>query len=89
MHTPNTASRGRVADLHTSGAPTPSHLNVLSEGELALRWGVSAKTLQRWRSEGRGPVFLKLSKRITYPLEYILEYEREALRRSTSESVAR
>ena len=28
---------------------------VLSENELAQHWGVSPKTLQRWRSEGRGP----------------------------------
>ena len=32
---------------------------VLSENELAQRWGMSPKTLQRWRSEGRGPRFLK------------------------------
>jgi transposase-like protein len=35
---------------------------VLSENELAERWGVNPKTLQRWRSEGRGPHYLKLSK---------------------------
>lgn len=27
---------------------------VLSENELAERWGVSPKTLQRWWNEGRG-----------------------------------
>jgi predicted site-specific integrase-resolvase len=25
----------------------------INENELAQRWGVSPKTLQRWRSEGR------------------------------------
>jgi len=48
---------------------------------------VSAKTLQRWRSEGRGPHYLKLSKRVTYPLELIAEYERSALHAATSERV--
>ena len=41
----------------------------LTETELAQRWGISPKTLQRWRSENRGPSYLKLSKRVTYPVE--------------------
>jgi predicted DNA-binding transcriptional regulator AlpA len=48
----------------------------LTENELAERWGVSPKTLQRWRSERRGPSYLKLSKRVTYPIEDILAFER-------------
>lgn len=47
----------------------------LSENELAQRWGVSPKTLQRWRSENRGPSYLKLSKRVTYPVEDIIAFE--------------
>lgn len=47
----------------------------LKESELAERWGVSPKTLQRWRTERRGPPYLKLSKRVTYPLEDILTFE--------------
>ena len=50
---------------------------------------MSPKTLQRWRTEGRGPKYLKLSKRVTYPLEAITEYERCALHISTSERVAK
>ena len=38
---------------------------VLSEADLASRWGMSPKTLQRWRMEGRGPHYLKLGKRVT------------------------
>lgn len=48
---------------------------VLNENELAQRWGISPKTLQRWRSEGRGPRFLKLSKRVIYPLDEIQHFE--------------
>jgi DNA-binding XRE family transcriptional regulator len=43
----------------------------LTETELAQRWGISPKTLQRWRSENLGPSYLKLSKRVTYPVEDI------------------
>ncbi|WP_238945078.1 helix-turn-helix transcriptional regulator [Vandammella animalimorsus] len=57
----------------------------MNENELAQRWGVSPKTLQRWRSEGRGPRYLKLSKRVSYPVEAILDFEREVLHDSTSE----
>ena len=56
-----------------------------SENELADRWGVSPKTLQRWRTEGRGPKYLKLSKRVIYPLEEIQTFESNALYASTSE----
>lgn len=47
----------------------------INENELATRWGVSPKTLQRWRSEGRGPRYLKLSKRVSYPLDEIFLFE--------------
>lgn len=67
---------------------SPGDRRVLNENELAQRWGVSPKTLQRWRSEGRGPRYLKLSKRVGYPVDAIVEFEREALHDSTSERAA-
>ena len=66
---------------------SPGDRWVLNENELAQRWGVSPKTLQRWRSEGRGPRYLKLSKRVSYPLEAILDFEYSALHESTAERV--
>jgi predicted DNA-binding transcriptional regulator AlpA len=63
----------------------PEARRVLNENELAQRWGISTKTLQRWRSEGRGPKYLKLSKRVSYPLESVLDFEHSALHASTSE----
>ena len=62
-----------------------SFLSWINENELAQRWGVSPKTLQRWRSEGRGPRYLKLSKRVGYPVESVIEFERGALHDSTFE----
>ena len=67
----------------------PGDRRVLNENELAQRWGVSPKTLQRWRSEGRGPRYLKLSKRVSYPIEAVIDFEYSALHDSTSERVAR
>ena len=67
----------------------PGDRRVLNENELAQRWGLSPKTLQRWRSEGRGPRYLKLSKRVSYPLEAVIDFEYSALHDSTSERVAK
>ena len=46
-----------------------------TETELAHRWNVSIKTLQRWRSEERGPPYIKLSKAVRYPVDEIVTYE--------------
>lgn len=61
----------------------------LTENELAERWGVSPKTLQRWRTDGRGPSYLKLSKRVAYSIEDILAFESSQKRvRENSHEVA-
>lgn len=59
----------------------------LNQRQLADRWDVSEATLERWRSEGIGPVFLKLQGRVLYRLEDIEAFESESLRKSTSERV--
>ncbi len=59
------------------------HKIAINENELAQRWGISPKTLQRWRTEGRGPNYMKLSKRVTYPLDEILDFEHRALHEAT------
>lgn len=62
----------------------------LSEAELAHRWGISPKTLQRWRLLGKGPLFAKFSKRVVYPLNgdnCILDWESTSLYRSSSERI--
>ena len=46
-----------------------------TETELARRWNISAKTLQRWRCEGAGPPYIKLSKAVRYPVDDIVAYE--------------
>jgi hypothetical protein len=58
---------------------------MMNENELATRWNISPKTLQRWRSEGRGPRFMKMSKRVVYPIDEVFDFESKALRASTWE----
>lgn len=59
----------------------------LNQRQLADRWDVSEATLERWRSEGIGPVFLKLQGRVLYRLEDVESFESDSLRKSTSERV--
>ncbi|CAH0443889.1 helix-turn-helix transcriptional regulator [Ralstonia pseudosolanacearum] len=56
----------------------------LAETELAARWGLSIKTLQRWRQDHMGPVFCKLGSRVAYLISDIEAYERRVSRNSTS-----
>jgi len=55
----------------------------ISQTELAQRWQLGESTLERWRSEGIGPVFLKLRGQVRYRDTDILAYEDQALHAST------
>lgn len=57
----------------------------LNQRHLADRWRISEATLERWRADGIGPVFLKLGGRVLYRVEDIESYEQDCLRRSTSQ----
>lgn len=61
---------------------------MMNENELATRWNISPKTLQRWRSEGRGPRFMKMSKRVVYPIDEVFDFESQALRSATWEQAS-
>ena len=43
----------------------------LTQAELARRWRLSPRTLERWRWLGQGPSFLKLGGRVAYRIEDI------------------
>ena len=63
------------------------HRLALDENELALRWGLSVKTLRRWRQEQLGPVFCKLGARVTYLIPEIEAFEQRVSRFSTASKV--
>lgn len=62
-----------------------SNPGLLNQAELAGRWLISEATLERWRSEGIGPVYLKLNGHVRYRLSDVIAFEHASLRRSTSE----
>lgn len=54
---------------------TKMNLTHFNQKQLAELWGVSQATLERWRHEGIGPKYLKLSGRIIYRKTDIDAYE--------------
>ena len=53
------------------------HLNQIN---LADRWNISHRTLERWRWTGEGPQFLKLGGRVVYRSEDVEAFEASRLR---------
>ncbi len=62
-----------------------AHLN---QKQLAARWHISEATLERWRSEGIGPKFLKLCGRVLYRQVDIEAYEESCVATSTKTMTA-
>ncbi len=56
----------------------------LTTAQLAARWQIDSGTLMRWRSEGIGPRYLKLSGTVRYRIEDVDQMEGDCLRSSTS-----
>ncbi|MBF6286918.1 DNA-binding protein [Nocardia cyriacigeorgica] len=48
----------------------------LTGSQLGERWGLPTQTLAQWRYLGKGPNYLKLGKKVVYPLSSVLEFER-------------
>jgi predicted site-specific integrase-resolvase len=59
----------------------------LTPRQLATRWQVSEKTLERWRHEGTGPAFLKVVGRVLYPVQHIEAMEAERIRLVSTKSL--
>jgi hypothetical protein len=70
-----------LGDVAMNIAETPV---LLSPRQLAARWGLSEKTLERWRMLGTGPVFLKLGGRVLYRIDEVEAHEQQRTRRCTA-----
>jgi predicted site-specific integrase-resolvase len=56
----------------------------LSQTELAARWNISHRTLERWRWTGEGPQFIKIGGRVVYRQEDVEAFEAKQTRESTA-----
>ncbi len=84
MQNPTPSIQSCRAEGRTTQRGAPVERLALDEYELAGRWGLSVKTLRRWRQEGLGPVFCKLGARVTYLIAEIEAFEQRNARHSTS-----
>lgn len=61
---------------------TTTHFDQL---RLAEHWGLSTATLERWRTNGTGPKYIRLPSKVIYRLCDIEAYENECIVSSTAE----
>ena len=48
----------------------------LTDLQLADRWQMHRQTLISWRSAGTGPPFVRIGRRVLYPLAEVEQYEK-------------
>lgn len=60
-----------------------AHINQV---QLARRWSLSPRTLERWRWRDQGPAYLKVGGRVLYRLEDIEAFERASARQPAADS---
>lgn len=63
--------------------------DLLTSGEAAARMRVSTKTLERWRSEGTGPVYSKLGGLVLYSPAVLDEFIAARSRKATRDPAGR
>jgi len=63
--------------------PAEPSRELLTEKMLADRWVCSVARLQRWRTAGEGPPYLKIVGKVLYRLKDIEAYEEASLVRKT------
>lgn len=56
------------------------HVQHLNQVQLARRWSLSPRTLERWRAESSGPRYLKVGGRVLYRLADVEAFERTSVR---------
>jgi hypothetical protein len=79
----NKAKASKMTELKTS----EEKLSVthLTSKQLAERYNMHPNSVADWRVDGYGPKFLKLGKNVLYPVVEVEKWEKEQLKRSTSE----
>ena len=69
---------GRTRNTPASTQTPRSHCSAvrhLTQRELADRWRISARTLERWRWVGQGPSYLKIGGSVAYRMADVEAFE--------------
>jgi len=81
----STATNEIAANGQSQVVPGPDVL--LKESQAAKILGVSPRAMQKWRSNGRGPIYVRISARcIRYRTSDLAKWTADRLRRSTSDA---
>ena len=74
-----------IPDLRVSDPQQASfQLRHLNQEQLARRWSLSGRTLERWRWLRQGPPYLRIGGRIVYRMEDIESFEAAKLRQAAA-----
>ena len=49
----------------------------MTPNELAARWRVSVRSLERWRMADRGPAWISIGGGIRYPVDAVIDHEEQ------------
>ena len=60
------------------------HPSYVNQQELAHRWKISPRTLERWRWLSQGPQYLKIGGRVVYRLDDVEAYEAKQARNGSA-----
>ena len=63
---PSRSPQAAQSSTLTTAAAQQTPLRHFNQVDLARRWRMSARTLERWRYQRKGPAFLKIGGRIAY-----------------------
>jgi hypothetical protein len=62
---------------------SPPDLRHLNQEQLARRWSLSPRTLERWRWLRQGPQYLRIGGHVVYRIEDVEAYEATNLRQTS------
>ena len=62
-------------------------LRHLNQEQVARRWSLSPRTLERWRWLKQGPRYLKIGGRVVYRVEDVEAFEEVRLHESTKSTI--
>lgn len=58
------------------------HVSYFTAHQLSKRWMLAPKTLEKWRYKGIGPQYIKVGNRVLYPVQDVLAFEQQGLKKT-------
>nr|DAY63354.1 MAG TPA: helix-turn-helix domain protein [Caudoviricetes sp.] len=58
----------------------------LTTKELSKRWKINPNTIEHWRTQGFGPEFIRIGRKILYSLDSIIAFENKRKAQNTAEN---